>query len=263
LFHASGACRNSEKGIRFSTQNPDFALESEFSGEDANLKVDMKHRCFYNDVFVRLVEVIGNTTSLMTDTEFAPAGAEGDFDASGDAVDGTEDGEEVASHDDYHEHLAYFVAMAEPDLMEYDPYHDLYAVPTQYLRTFAANLGLDEPSTIALFDRWLFSAAPEVPFLQRLNGSEEPNMIWRAAHRFEEWSALSELALRIVTYGMSEADTERLLSMQCNIAGLHGTRFSLPSMEARLREWANRPTQVQVSLGAMGGRDELDDSDAD
>jgi hypothetical protein len=68
----------------------------------------------------------------MTDTESAPSGAEsppsgaeGDFDASGDAVSGTEDGEEVASHDDYNECLACFVALAEPDLMEYDPYHDL------------------------------------------------------------------------------------------------------------------------------------------
>jgi hypothetical protein len=34
-------------------------------------------------------------------------------------------------------------------------------------------------------------------------------------------------------------------------------------MEARLREWANRPTQVQVSLGAMGRGDELNGSDAD
>jgi hypothetical protein len=31
--------------------------------------------------------------------------------------------------------------------MEYDPYHDFYAVATQYLRTFAANLGLDESGT--------------------------------------------------------------------------------------------------------------------
>jgi hypothetical protein len=88
-------------------------------------------------------------------------------------------------------------------------------------------------------------------------------MIWRAVHRFEEWYALSELALRLVTCGMSEADAERLFSMQCNIAGLHGTRFGLPSMEAHLRKWANRPTQVQVSLGAMGGGDELDDSASD
>jgi hypothetical protein len=55
---------------------------------------------------------------------------------------------------------------------------------------------------------------------------------------------------------MFEADAELLLSMQRNITGLHGTRFGLPSMEARLREWANRPTQVQVGLGAMDVGDE-------
>jgi hypothetical protein len=149
----------------------------------------MKRQCSDDDVLVRRVEVIGNTTPLMTDTESAPSGAEpapsgaeGDFDASGDVVNRTEDGEEVASHEDYNERLAYFVARAEPDLMEYDPYHDLYTVATQYLRTFAGNLGLAESSTIALFDRWLFSAVPQVPFLQHLDGSEEPNMIWRAAH---------------------------------------------------------------------------------
>jgi hypothetical protein len=76
--------RKRESGCR--TQNPDFALESECSGEVVNLKVYMKHRCSYEDVIVRLVEVIGNTTPLMTDTESAPFGAEGDFDASGDAV---------------------------------------------------------------------------------------------------------------------------------------------------------------------------------
>jgi hypothetical protein len=53
----------------------------------------------------------------------------------------------------------------------------------------------------------------EVPFLQYLDVGEEPNMTWQAVHRFEEWSALSELALRLVTYGTSETETERLLSM--------------------------------------------------
>jgi hypothetical protein len=62
---------------------------------------------------------------------------------------------------------------------------------------------------------------------------------------------------------MSEADAEHLLSMQRNVVGLHGKRFGLPSMEARVREWANRPTQVQMSLGAMGRGDQRDDSDAD
>jgi hypothetical protein len=35
--------------------------------------------------------------------------------------------------------------------------------------------------------------------------------------------------------GTSEADAERLFSLERNIAGLHGTRFSLPGMVARLR----------------------------
>jgi hypothetical protein len=136
--------RKRESG--FSIQNPDFALESEFSGEVVNLKVYMQHRCSYDDVIVRLVEVIGNTMPFMTDTESppsgaepAPSGAEGDFDVCGDVVSGTEDGKEVVSHADYNERIAYFVALAEPDLMEYDPHHNLNAVATQYLRTFAAN----------------------------------------------------------------------------------------------------------------------------
>jgi hypothetical protein len=82
------------------------------------------------------------------------------------------------------------------------------------LNTFAANRGIDESSMIALFDRWLFSAAPEVPFLRHLDGSEEPNMIYRAADRFEKRSGLSELALRLATCGTCEPDAERLLSMQ-------------------------------------------------
>jgi hypothetical protein len=69
--------------------------------------------------------------------------------------------------------------------------------------------------------------------------------------------------MRLVTCGTSEAGAEHLLSMQCNITGPHGTRFGLPSMEALLREWAGRPTQVHVSLGAMGGGNEFDGSDAD
>jgi hypothetical protein len=48
-----------------------------------------------------------------------------------------------------------------------------------------------------------------------------------------------------------------------NTAGLHGTRFGPPSIETCLKEWDNRLTQVQVSLGTMGGGDKLDGSDAD
>jgi hypothetical protein len=36
-------------------------------------------------------------------------------------VSGTKDGNEVASHEDYNECLAYFIALVKPDLMEYGP----------------------------------------------------------------------------------------------------------------------------------------------
>jgi hypothetical protein len=56
-------------------------------------------------------------------------------------------------------------------------------------------------------------------------------------------------------------DANRILSMQRNVALLHGKQFGLPSMEASLREWANCPTQVQLTRGAPGQGNQLDDSD--
>jgi hypothetical protein len=61
-FTLQGRADIRKREFGFSTQNPFFALESEFSGEVVNLKVYMRHQCSYNDVIVRLVEVIGNTT---------------------------------------------------------------------------------------------------------------------------------------------------------------------------------------------------------
>jgi hypothetical protein len=45
--------------------------------------------------------------------------------------------------------------------------------------------------------------------------------------------------------GISEADGEGILSMQRHVTELPGTRFELPSVEARLKEWGNQPTQVR------------------
>jgi hypothetical protein len=73
---------------------------------------------------------------------------------------------------------------------------------------------------------------------------------------------LSELALWFITCGTSEANTERILSMQCNIARLHEI-VGLPPMETRLREWINRRPQVPLTIGAMGEGDELEGSDTE
>jgi hypothetical protein len=114
-------------------------------------------------------------------------------------------------------------------------------------------MDLDESRTIPRFDQRVFAAAPE--------GRKERNLIWPNAHRFEDWSALSELSLWIMTCGNAGVDAEYIISMQLNIAGLHPTRFGRPSIEARLREWANHTTPVQLTRGAMGETNKLDDSD--
>jgi hypothetical protein len=56
-----------------------------------------------------------------------------------------------------------------------------------------------------------------------------------AAHRYDEWAEFAERALRLISCATSESDAERVLSMEKNVAGLHGTRFSFRTMEARLR----------------------------
>jgi hypothetical protein len=74
---------------------------------------------------------------------------------------------------------------------------------------------------------------------------------------------VAELALPLITCETSEADAERIFSMQRHIAGLHGARFRLPLMEARLREWVSQPTWVRIATAAMGEGEELDDSDSE
>jgi hypothetical protein len=61
-FTLHGRAEIRKRESDFSTQNHDFVLESEFSGEVVNLKVYMKHGCSYDDTIVQLVEIIGNTT---------------------------------------------------------------------------------------------------------------------------------------------------------------------------------------------------------
>jgi hypothetical protein len=59
--------------------------------------------------------------------------------------------------------------------------------------------------------------------------------MWRSVHRYKEWVGFAELAIRLVSCATSESDAERVLSMVKNIAELHGTRFAIGTIEARLR----------------------------
>jgi hypothetical protein len=64
----------------------------------------------------------------------------------------------------------------------------------------------------------------------------------------------ADLALRLVSCGVSEADAEGISSIQENISSLHGTRFGIRTMDARLRNAIilprRRPGQDEVSWQA-------------
>jgi hypothetical protein len=61
--------------------------------------------------------------------------------------------------------------------------------------------------------------------------------MWRAVHRYQEWAEFADLALPLISCATSETDAERVWSMEQNVARLHGTRFSLPTTDARLRAY--------------------------
>jgi hypothetical protein len=55
------------------------------------------------------------------------------------------------------------------------------------------------------------------------------NSLWRIADRYMISAPLADLALRLISCGVP------VLSMQKNIAWLHGTPFGIPRTKARMR----------------------------
>jgi hypothetical protein len=88
---------------------------------------------------------------------------------------------------------------------------------------------------------WLFGDPSRLPF--RWDIETDPNSIWRRAHLSEDWMKFTDLALRLISIGTSEADCERSLSIQRDIAGAHATQYKAPSLTARLRIHASGRTK--------------------
>jgi hypothetical protein len=121
-----------------------------------------------------------------------------------------------------------------------------------------------------IFSAWLFAPIQDVPFLQNPAALPSTDLIWCTGHRHEEWAEFTELALRLISCTTSESDTERVLSMEKNVAGLHGTRFAIRTMEARLTVQTPHFSPVVATCldGALAGsgvdqdaRAEYDNSD--
>jgi hypothetical protein len=137
----------------------------------------------------------------------------------------------------YKDWLFHFAGMKDEDRLRFHPYSvdDMYEVGMKSIRNLACRMEVDASVMTGLFQLWLFGTDEEIPFLGDCFLHDSPNEMWRVAHRYKQWSVFADLALRFVSCGTSEADAERILSMQRNIAGLHGTRFGTQSMKSRIR----------------------------
>jgi uncharacterized heparinase superfamily protein len=69
---------------------------------------------------------------------------------------------------------------------------------------------------------------------------------------------LADLAPRLVSYAVSKADAERVVSTQQNITGLHRTRFRIMTVEKRLKNprllRITEPDQEEVVLAGTDCR---------
>jgi hypothetical protein len=247
-----------------------------------DLKTFMKGGYSYDDAMASAFAVAGNSDSMF-DHPFIPGPPW--VTAQESYTPQVDEAEDQPVAQSYREYLSFFHEMADDQRMAVDQVNGIYQTARPRIIELAGRLGLDPEHMGALYDLWLFGPPEEIPFALDEAAQGSVNSLWRIAHRYEKWTSFADLALRLVSSGVSEADAERILSMQKNIAGLHGTRFGRTTMEARIRMLSavsNRETQQirrgdvmgvpmgegdeekgDASIGEESDSDTTDDSDSD
>jgi hypothetical protein len=226
--------RLKERG--YSTQGPDCEVEYPKKNDLTN---HMKGGSSYDDVIAALSQEIMNSEPFIG-LECAPSV----FD---EIMGGHRDmeGHNPLITVNYKLALSHFVRMFDDDRFNVDiplrlPSLSMYQLARSRILQLAVQVGskldlqLDMELIGATFDKWLFSHPDDIPFLFGRRSPTSVDDMWRIAHRHAGWEIMADLALRFISCGTSEADAERVLSMQRNIAGLHGTRFGIEGMRARM-----------------------------
>jgi hypothetical protein len=147
--------------------------------------------------------------------------------------------EDSSIADLYRKLLVHFNEMPEEERLGFDPYHSTWKIGRNRIAELARRLELDPEAMIILYNQWLFDPARDTQFV------------------------LADLALGLVSCGVSEAAADRVLSMQEDIACLHGTRFGISTIEARLTSAktlpGRRPDQDEMLLAGGDGPAGIDE----
>jgi hypothetical protein len=86
--------------------------------------------------------------------------------------------------------------------------------------------------------QWIMAPVGKLPFARW--GSERDDLICRNGHLTEKWRQFSDIAMKFVSMGISEAEVEILISVQRDVLGTKSTRI-----EAR----AAGPLQLRIGRG--------------
>jgi hypothetical protein len=118
-------------------------------------------------------------------------------------------------------------------------YEDLMLKADGCLAALAETLGFSADRAVESLHNWISTPSEILRF--PLLGNRSPDTIWRNAHQYDAWRDFSEVALRIVTLGTSEADVERIISTHQDIGSLKGTRYLHLAIRTRLQLPVSRP----------------------
>jgi hypothetical protein len=222
------------KELGYSTQGEVCEDAVHLIKENQELKSFIKGDISYDDVIASVYQQIANSRPFI--------GACCVPSVFGQRIGGIGD-MSYSDAQNYREHLREFAQMREDDRFDVeknDIYAKIYDRAQERILQLADQVAQKHnydsalPEMKKMYDTWLFGHPKEVPFLGSANPVVCANEMWRIAHRHAGWEILSDIALRFISSGTSEADAERVLSMERNIAGLHGTRFGIQGMRSRM-----------------------------
>jgi hypothetical protein len=123
--------------------------------------------------------------------------------------------------------------MPDDELLTHDIYSPIYDRASAFITEFATKIGMTDNAS-DLFNRWLFDDPTTIPWLATRLQINSINDMWRGAHPWRGWQQFSDLALRLITATTSESDAERLLSLEKDVIGHHGTRFTCDGLRNRI-----------------------------
>jgi hypothetical protein len=118
-------------------------------------------------------------------------------------------------------------------MFEYPLYSDLMSKADRRIESLAQKLDMPPDQCIQSLHNWTEMPAEMLRF--SLLGDPSPDTIWRSAHQYEEWQDFSELTVRVVTLGTSEADVESIIRAYPDLASLKGTRYSHRTLRSCLQ----------------------------